>query len=448
MRIALTALCALCIAIMAIGQCGMTVSGYSNIHCMGGFVEIIASGGTPPFSIEVRKLPHNVVMGTFIDPDGYVIFPGGGYAWEATGGARVTVTDATNCVASMDVDHTAFTWNPHTVLPPVLDCVSGTFRVNMNWFLTAPQTFRVDNGPVQNVAGAWIASGSSYILNTTLSPGAHTITFPEHGTSFTYCETSHSVTVPNPVPPGDCGVNLRVRTALDGALPTGTIMTDGLRTAGLVPTVEPYTALGYSYTGASPGASIPAALLTVTGNDAVVDWVVIELRSNAAPHGVLFSKPALLQRDGDVIDTDGDAHIATTLTSGSYRVSIRHRNHLGAMTAQAYALGPDPLTIDLRNLPTYGTNATVMKGGVRCLWAGDANGNGTIAYTGTGNDRDPILIAIGGSLPTATLTGQYRLEDVNLDGVVKYTGSNNDRDIILQNIGGTVPTATRSQQLP
>jgi hypothetical protein len=40
------------------------------------------------------------------------------------------------------------------------------------------------------------------------------------------------------------------------------------------------------------------------------------------------------------------------------------------------------------------------------------------------------------------------VEDVNMDGVVKYTGANNDRDPILVNIGSTVPTQTRSAQLP
>jgi hypothetical protein len=32
--------------------------------------------------------------------------------------------------------------------------------------------------------------------------------------------------------------------------------------------------------------------------------------------------------------------------------------------------------------------------------------------------------------------------------VVKYTGGGNDRDPILLNIGGSVPTAVRNAQLP
>lgn len=69
-------------------------------------------------------------------------------------------------------------------------------------------------------------------------------------------------------------------------------------------------------------------------------------------------------------------------------------------------------------------------------------------YTGTNNDRDAILTAIGGSVPTNTLSGQYLQEDLNLDGVVKYTGPSNDRDLILQTIGGRVPTAVRVEQVP
>jgi len=76
---------------------------------------------------------------------------------------------------------------------------------------------------------------------------------------------------------------------------------------------------------------------------------------------------------------------------------------------------------------------------------GDVTGDKTVKYIGTTNDRDPILTAIGGSLPTAVLSGQYRREDVNMDGQVKYIGTNNDRDFILQLIGGSVPTNTRLQ---
>ncbi|MBK6410884.1 MAG: hypothetical protein IPF78_14550 [Flavobacteriales bacterium] len=50
-------------------------------------------------------------------------------------------------------------------------------------------------------------------------------------------------------------------------------------------------------------------------------------------------------------------------------------------------------------------------------------------------------------MPTATSTGYHR-EDANMDGTVKYTGADNDRDLLLLNIGGLSPTTVITEQLP
>ncbi|MBP6574573.1 MAG: hypothetical protein KA230_08990, partial [Flavobacteriales bacterium] len=82
----------------------------------------------------------------------------------------------------------------------------------------------------------------------------------------------------------------------------------------------------------------------------------------------------------------------------------------------------------------------------RQLWSGNVTFNNQLKYVNVGNDRDPILQAIGGGNPLLTVNGAYHNADVNMDGVIKYTGANNDRDPILQNIGGGTPLATRQQQ--
>ncbi len=268
-----------------------------------------------------------------------------------------------------------------------------------------------------------------------------------------HCYSAGGVTVPSS--PTECGTRFRLQAALSGALPSGTLMTDALRTAGLIPLTEPYSASGYSYTGAPANINIPASLLTTTGNNAIVDWVVVELRAEGAPGSVVYSEPALLQRDGDVVDVDGNGlWLRTPAPAARYHVALRHRNHFGAMTANAYWLGGSPYasttTVNLRSsvTPTYGSNARKAVGSVQCLWAGDATGDGTLKYTGAGNDRDPILTAIGGSTPNAVVTNVYDRRDTNLDGVIKYTGSGNDRDVILTNVGSTTPNTTRTQQLP
>ena len=119
------------------------------------------------------------------------------------------------------------------------------------------------------------------------------------------------------------------------------------------------------------------------------------------------------------------------------------------MTAGAVEVGLLGTAIDLTdpNLALAGQDATDVQGGVRLLWSGNAVNDDRLKYTGSDNDRDQVLHAIGGVVPTATVSG-YHPEDVNLDGTVKYTGASNDRDRILQQIGGVLPTAIRVEQLP
>jgi hypothetical protein len=143
----------------------------------------------------------------------------------------------------------------------------------------------------------------------------------------------------------------------------------------------------------------------------------------------------LVQRDGDVVGVDGVSPVSLIALPGSYYVAVRHRNHLGCMTASALALSATTTSIDFRagTTATYGTNARKTIGTRRVLWTGNANHDNLLKYTGPSNDRDLLLLAIGGTVPTNTVNG-YRLEDLNLNGQVKYTGTSNDRDLILVNI--------------
>lgn len=229
------------------------------------------------------------------------------------------------------------------------------------------------------------------------------------------------------------------------------LMNDALRSAGQLPLAEPFTALGHTFVGGG-GETTTAPVLAVTGANAIVDWVVVELRDVSTPTTVLASKSALLQRDGDVVAMNGTAPLSFALPAASYRVAILHRNHLGVLTQNGVSLSSSATTVDLTQAATstYGTDARIAVTGTNptlALWAGDVNYDSEVMYTGGGNDRDIILTAIGGSVPTNTVSG-YRQEDVNLDGTVIYTGSDNDRDIILQNIGGVVPTNIKGGTLP
>jgi hypothetical protein len=226
-------------------------------------------------------------------------------------------------------------------------------------------------------------------------------------------------------------------------------MHDSLRVQGIIPLTEPFTAAGFTHAGEGGGETITPSVLQATGLLAIVDWVLVELRDPVDPSIVASTMSCLLQRGGDVVGLDGSSVPRITAEPGEYHVAVRHRNHLGAMTAQPIALANGLGVIDFTDpgLPLFGTDAMRTTNGVRVQWNGNVRPNNKVTYTGTNNDRDPILVRIGGTVATATVNGYYP-EDVNLNGTVKYTGVQNDRDPVLQTVGGTVPTATRLEQLP
>ena len=399
-----------------------------------------------------------------------------GYSYHVPWTSDALITNIDVTAADINGCQAIGTWTGSLARPPMdlqysvsLDCNTGlrTLRwtnANIACGGAGGHTCTV-NGNTGTVSSAFTQeSASTWRYNTPLPAGTHTFGIDATGSTYPgyncggsiQCwalSTTGLVTIQAPtVTPGDCGVNFYLQAFLDGAFPGGVLMNDALRGAGLVPTTQPYTSLGYSYTGAPTGLTIPPAMLATTGANAIVDWVVVEVRNAASPTTVVYSKPAVIQRDGDVIDTDGSAYVNIPVPAGTYHVALRHRNHLAVMTGSPIALSADPAsaTIDFRSAAqgTYGLNARVLKGGYYCLWAGDATGNAQLRYTGSGNDRDPILIGVGSTTPNNSVTNVYDRRDTNLDGVIRYTGSGNDRDIILTNVGSTTPNTTRTQQLP
>ena len=245
-------------------------------------------------------------------------------------------------------------------------------------------------------------------------------------------------------------VSLNVKALLEGPFDTNTgLMRDELRATGMIPLLEPYSALGSSQAAGGGGESTNTGVLGISGSNAIVDWVRVELRPQSSPNVVVATSQALLQRDGDLVATDGVSPVQLGVGAGNYFVAVRHRNHMGAMTSSAITLGSGPTTIDFTSpaTATWGTNARKVIGSIMALWTGNALGDAQMKYTGSANDRDPILQVVGSTTPTNTVAS-YQGVDVNMDGVIKYTGTGNDRDLILVNVGSTTPNNVRSEQLP
>ncbi|MCD2259449.1 BspA family leucine-rich repeat surface protein [Psychroserpens luteolus] len=211
------------------------------------------------------------------------------------------------------------------------------------------------------------------------------------------------------------------------------LMRDDLRVAGLLPITSPY----------GDGATVDASVFVTTGNDAIVDWVWVELRDKDNSTIIVAEKSGLLQRDGDVLGT-GLTALSFDLPIDDYYVVIKHRNHLGIMSASTVSLFTSPLVVDFTDgsVPTYGTNAQTTLGmpiGVQGLWAGDANGDDIIQYSGGFPDTSGILSTVLNDatnflgLPTHQSSG-YSNSDVNMDGIIQYAGSNSELPFILQNV--------------
>lgn len=460
-------------ASQAHAQCDLLISSFIvNVGCEETdpfpVAQVAVNGGTPPYSYAFVTNEGFTTTGQSADAYWSRLMTNG---FSSEYSAALTVTDAEGCIATAD-----YSWIPHWPVTAVLE-VYETCDDSIRFQWNGTFVYQYTDIPVDNpCAGPFIfgiGSGTgNYVSGTVeedwteVSPGQWLYQLPlSFGAGYVgisnsagFCDISTQIQCYKVVylwdlpvtPAANCFAQFSVRSALGGAFPSGPLMTDQLRTNGLLPTVEPYSALGYSFVGTSPGQSVAPALFSVTGNNAVVDWVVVELRSAVNPSTILHSRPALLQRDGDVVGLNGSAVFITTMPTGAYHVAVRHRNHLGVMTATPRSLSSTVQTVDFTSSATaaFGTNARANVNGTMVLWPGDGNGDGAVRYIGNANDRDPVLIAIGGSVPTAVVNNVYDSRDVNMDGGLSYAGATNDRDLILQTIGGTLPTAVLIGQLP
>lgn len=223
---------------------------------------------------------------------------------------------------------------------------------------------------------------------------------------------------------------------LQGALfnqHTTGLMNDDLRSNNYIPTTSPY----------ADNASVDASVFNVTGNNAIVDWVWVELRQENNVTKVVTSTSALLQRDGDIVALDGSSTLILNALQGNYHVVIKHRNHLSVLSANAITLSKNNTTtvnFTDSSITSFGTNAQVQLASTEmALWAGNVNGDNIVQYSGTNPDVPSILSEVlndpGNFLnfPTYIVHG-YNVHDITMDGKTQYTGTEPDSPFILQNV--------------
>jgi len=260
------------------------------------------------------------------------------------------------------------------------------------------------------------------LIQATHEPGAFfdettTVTYMFEDAAGNIDECSFTVNV-------DAGASPRVagRVAMEGAsMNGGGMMRDDLRMSPLMPNsfglVTPY------------GGSSATSTITLSGasnTNSAVDWILIEIRDANNPAQVLMTRSALVQRDGDIMAADGSSSITLAgLSNGNYHVAVRHRNHLGVMTATPVYLDANAPMLDFTdaNFQTWGTDARVNVNGKMVMIAGDATGDGAV----TAADRSDIW--------NNRNTQSYMTQDCDMNGATTAADRNisyNNRNTIEQ----------------
>lgn len=268
----------------------------------------------------------------------------------------------------------------------------------------------------------------------------------------------------------DLTINLRVY--LEGAIMNNggevdnmgrPLMRDDLRVSpftgeNVIPTTNPYKVSidGYGfylnnyYTSTTRTVtsddmiSDSLAMFSVTGQDAIVDWVYVELRSKSDSTQIIGANAGLVQRDGDVIGVDGSSGIRFKgVNADEYYVVVKHRMHLAAMSQLVtpgelvdftdpsypeYDFGQISPAFDM----TGRAQNKVIVPGYRTLWAGDFNSDGKITFEGGLPDRLILLTDILSHPDNDNLVTNFDLvygyynSDYNMNAKSKLDSPNDD----------------------
>lgn len=254
-------------------------------------------------------------------------------------------------------------------------------------------------------------------------------------------------------------ISVALKAFLQGPY-NGGLMNDNLRSASpvLIPQTEPYTNLGFTHLKEGGGENLDMAVFTTTGNDAIVDWLFVELRDGSNQNNILFTQSALIQRDGDIVSTDGSSALSFKLAdSGNYFIGLKHRNHLSLISSSSISLSSITNTYDFSTAqsqayqPAMHPNESMadLGDGSFGMWAGNTNNDNYIKMTGpfpTNNDYLKLLNRLGAS--TNYVLDTYATEDINMDGAIKMTGpfpSNNDYLKLLNILGSSTNYITSAQ---
>ena len=188
-----------------------------------------------------------------------------------------------------------------------------------------------------------------------------------------------------------------------------------------LPVNSPYSVAPNSYSGISSQAGVA---------DKVVDWVLVELwQTNYVPGNIMSfnytvseKRSLLLQINGSVVDVNGDLPEFDP-REGNYRIVVKHRNHMGVMSAETrefksgivqydFTTAISKAQTDMMFLPSHAQMIMMNSvNKVACLYAGELNMDGLI------DNQDLSIYASDIKAENyPSIRGTYTFSDVNMDG--------------------------------
>jgi len=212
----------------------------------------------------------------------------------------------------------------------------------------------------------------------------------------------------------------KIKVFLQGPYISGGSMNHAL--TSVLPLTSPYD------------SSVTISALPNVSPHYIVDWVDVELRTGLSSASEQRMSAFVLE-NGSVVDLNGDPVLKWQyLTTTSFYVVVRHRNHLGIMSSSQRSLSLDPQSVSIVDLTIPGSvyggdeiGVRVVEAGVLALYTGDADINGQV-------QNIDLYIVI---LPQIGSSG-YLVGDTNLDSQVQNT------DLYLN----AMPNVGKASQIP
>ena len=204
------------------------------------------------------------------------------------------------------------------------------------------------------------------------------------------------------------------------------LMRDNLRVNFAIPNYSEYYNVNYLDYSNYYQDYVEDYVLNGTSADppeiAIVDWVIVEFWDSTKSIKIM-ERPALLQRDGDIVDIDGFSTKSFALPADDYFIVVNHRNHVPIMTSSIYSLSGGSLSID------FTTNTSLIYGGVNAITNFGNGSYGLISgsnYSGLVSNQERVYF-----YNSLGITG-YNNRDYDMNGSVEINDVDN---YLIPNLG-------------